>query len=77
MWGNWLCKNIIILYMTRMSFYYLAYYMQKQFTKIMALKPPVPPVPPSSSDKDKEDYKEEFEPKPEYGKDFYMSFLIR
>jgi hypothetical protein len=60
-----------------MSFYYLAYYMQKQFTKTVAPKPPAPPVPPPSSDKDKEDYKEEFEPKPEYGKDFYMSFLIR
>ena len=54
-----------------MSFYYLAYYMQKQFTKIMATKPPVPPVPPPSSDKDKEDYKEEFEPNPDYGKDFF------
>ncbi len=65
--------------MTRMSFYYLAYYMQKQFIKTVAPKPPAPPVPPvptPSSDKDKEDYKEEFEPKPEYGKDFYMSFLI-
>ena len=57
--------------MTRMSFYYLAYYMQKQFIKTVAPKPPVPPqAPPSSSDKDKEDYKEEFEPKPEYGRDF-------
>jgi hypothetical protein len=45
--------------------------MQKQFTKIMATKPPVPPVPPPSSDKDKEDYKEEFEPNPDYGKDFF------
>ena len=53
--------------MTRMSFYYLAYYMQKQFIKTVA---PKPPVPSPSSDKDKEDYKEEFEPKPEYGKDF-------
>ena len=57
--------------MTRMSFYYLAYYMQKQFIKTVAPKPPVPPqAPPSSSDKDKEDYKEELEPKPEYGRDF-------
>ena len=63
-----------------MSFYYLAYYMQKQFIKTVAPKPQAPPAPPPSSDKDKEDYKEdykeEFKPKPEYGKDFYMSFLI-
>ena len=46
-----------------MSFYYLAYYMQKQFIKKVAPKPPAPPVPPQappvqlpSSDKDKEDY---------------------
>lgn len=57
--------------MTRMSFYYLAYYMQKQFLKKAQSKPPKPPVPPSSSDKDKEDYKEEFEPNPDYGKDFF------
>ena len=70
MWGNWLCKNIII-YMTRMSFYYLAYYLQKQFTKTMVSKPPAPPqAPPPSSDKDKEDYTEEFEPNPDYGRDF-------
>ncbi len=57
--------------MTRMSFYYLAYYMQKQFNKIVAPKPPKPPqAPPPSSDKDKEDYKEEFEPNPDYGRDF-------
>ena len=56
--------------MTRMSFYYLAYYMQKQFIKKVAPKPQAPPVPPSSSDKDKEDYKEEFEPNPDYGRDF-------
>ena len=58
-----------------MSFYYLAYYMQKQFIKTIAPKPQAalvvaPPVPPSSSDKDKEDYKEEFEPNPDYGRDF-------
>jgi hypothetical protein len=56
--------------MTRMSFYYLAYYMQKQFIKTVAPKPPATPVPPPSSDKDKEDYKEEFEPNPDYGRDF-------
>ena len=71
MWSNWLCENIIILYMTRMSFYYLAYYMQKQFLKTVAPKPPAPPVPIPSSDKDKEDYKEEFEPNPDYGRDFF------
>ena len=58
-----------------MSFYYLAYYMQKQFIKTVAPKPPVPPqappVQPPSSDKDKEDYKEEFEPNPDYGRDFF------
>ena len=56
-----------------MSFYYLAYYMQKQFIKTVAPKPQAPPVPPQappSSDKDKEDYKEEFEPNPDYGRDF-------
>ena len=61
--------------MTRMSFYYLAYYMQKQFSKKALSKQSVqsvPPVPPPSSDKDKEDYKEEFEPNPDYGKDFYI-----
>ena len=64
--------------MTRMSFYYLAYYMQKQFSKKALSKqsvqsvPSVPPVPPSSSDKDKEDYKEEFEPNPDYVRDFYI-----
>jgi len=51
-----------------MSFYYLAYYIRQQFLKKAPSKPQNPPVPPSSSDK--EDYKEEFEPKPEYGKDF-------
>jgi hypothetical protein len=60
--------------MTRMSFYYLAYYMQKQFIKTVASKPQplpqAPPVPLPSSDKDKEDYKEEFEPNPDYGRDF-------
>ena len=56
--------------MTRMSFYYLAYYMQKQFIKTVAPKPQAPPVPIPSSDKDKEDYKEEFEPNPDYGRDF-------
>ena len=61
--------------MTRMSFYNIlfTYYMQKQFIKPVAPKPPVPPVPPQappSSDKDKEDYKEEFEPNPDYGRDF-------
>ncbi len=70
MWCNWFCKNVIYI-MTRMSFYYLAYYMQKQFLKKAQSKPPKPPVPPSSSDKDKEDYKEEFEPNPDYGKDFF------
>ena len=69
MWGNWLCKNVI-LFMTRISFYYLAYYLQKQFSKKAPPVPPKPPVPSPSSDKDKEDYREEFEPKPEYGKDF-------
>ena len=57
-----------------MSFYYLAYYMQKQFIKTVASKPQplpqAPPVPLPSSDKDKEDYKEEFEPNPDYGRDF-------
>jgi hypothetical protein len=57
--------------MTRMSFYYLTYYLQKQFIKTVSPKPPMPPVPPPSSDKDKEDYKEEFEPNPDYGKDFF------
>ncbi len=52
-----------------MSFYYLAYFMQKQFIKTIAPKPPVPQKPPSS-DKDKEDYKEEFEPNPDFGRDF-------
>jgi len=56
--------------MTRMSFYNLAYYAQRQFTKTVTPKPPVPPQAPPSSDKDKEDYKEEFEPNPDYGKDF-------
>jgi len=73
-WGNGLCENIIILYMTRMSFYYLAYCMRQQITKTVAPKPQAPPqappVPPSSSDKDKEDYEEEFEPNPDYGRDF-------
>jgi len=45
--------------------------MQKQFSKKALLKPSVPPVPPPSSDKDKEDYKEEFEPNPDYGQDFF------
>ena len=54
-----------------MSFYYLAYYARNQFTKTVAPKPPAPPqAPPPSSDKDKEDYKEEFEPNPDYGRDF-------
>ncbi len=53
-----------------MSFYYLAYYARNQFTKTIAPKPP--PQAPPSSDKDKEDYKEEFEPNPDYGKDFYI-----
>ena len=57
--------------MTRMSFYYLAYCMRQQFSKTMLSKPQAPPVPPPSSDKDKEDYKEEFEPNPDYGKDFF------
>jgi hypothetical protein len=57
--------------MTRMSFYYLAYYMQKQFIKTVAPKPPTLPQAPPSSDKDKEDYKEEFEPNPDYGNDFF------
>jgi hypothetical protein len=63
--------------MNRMSFYYLTYCMRQQFIKKVAPKPLMPPVPPPSSDKDKEDYKEEFEPNPDYGKDFYMSFLIK
>jgi hypothetical protein len=63
--------------MTRMSFYSFAFYMRQHFSKKAPHKPQAPPVPPPSSDKDKEDYKEEFEPKPEYGKDFYMSFLVR
>ena len=58
--------------MTRMSFYYLAYYLRKEFSKAVAPKPPAPPVPTPSSDKDKEDYKEEFEPNPDYGRDFYI-----
>jgi hypothetical protein len=45
--------------------------MQKQFSKKAPPVTPVPPQAPPSSDKDKEDYKEEFEPKPEYGKDFF------
>ncbi len=57
--------------MTRMSFYYLAYCMRQQFSKAVAPKPPVPPQAPPSSDKDKEDYKEEFEPNPDYGKEFF------
>ena len=48
----------------------MAYYLQKQFSKKAPPVPPKPPVPSPSSDKDKEDYREEFEPKPEYGKDF-------
>ena len=63
--------------MIRMSFYSLAYCMRQYFSKKAPPKPPKPPVPPPSSDKDKEDYKEEFEPKPEYGKDIYISLLIR
>ncbi len=54
-----------------MSFFYLAYYLRKQFNKTVVSKPPVPPQAPPSSDKDKEDYKEEFEPNPDYGKDFF------
>ena len=57
-----------------MSFYYLAYCLQKQFIKTVAPNPPKQPIPPQSpppsSDKDKEDYKEEFEPNPDYGRDF-------
>ncbi len=57
-----------------MSFYYLAYCMRQQFIKKVAPKPPAspqaPPVQLPSSDKDKEDYKEEFEPNPDYGRDF-------
>lgn len=59
--------------MTRMSFYYLAYIIRQPFSKKALSKQPVPfvpPVPPPSSDKDKEDYKEEFEPNPDYGRDF-------
>jgi hypothetical protein len=66
--------------MIRMSFYSLAFYMRQHFSKKTPPKPPKPPVQPlptPSSDKDKEDYKEEFEPKPEYGKDIYISLLIR
>lgn len=63
--------------MTRMSFYYLAYCMRQQSSKKAQSKLSVPPQAPPSSDKDKEDYKEEFEPNPDYGKDFYMSFLIK
>lgn len=37
---------------------------------IIGLKKPKPPQQPPSSDKDKEDYKEEFEPNPDFGKDF-------
>ena len=58
--------------MTRMSFYYLAYIIRQPFLKKAPPKQSVPPVPPPSSDKDKEDYKEEFEPNPDYGKDFYI-----
>ena len=58
--------------MNRMSFYYLAYCMRQQLSKkAVAPKPPVPPQAPPSSDKDKEDYKEEFEPNPDYGKEFF------
>lgn len=56
-----------------MSFYYLAYIIRQPFSKKALSKQPVPfvpPVPPPSSDKDKEDYKEEFEPNPDYGRDF-------
>jgi hypothetical protein len=56
--------------MTRMSFYYLAYYIRQQFLKQVPPKLPKPPVPPPSSDKDKEGYEEEFEPNPDYGRDF-------
>ena len=55
-----------------MSFYYLAYIIRQPFLKKAPPKQSVPPVPPPSSDKDKEDYKEEFEPNPDYGKDFYI-----
>lgn len=55
-----------------MSFYYLAYCMRQQITKTVAPKPQAPPVTIPSSDKDKEDYKEEFEPNPDYGRDFYI-----
>jgi hypothetical protein len=48
--------------------------MRQQFIKKVAPKPPAspqaPPVQLPSSDKDKEDYKEEFEPNPDYGRDF-------
>lgn len=56
--------------MNRMSFYYLTYCMRQQLSKKVAPKQTVPPVPLPSSDKDKEDYKEEFEPNPDYGRDF-------
>jgi hypothetical protein len=44
---------------------------QQLSKKAVAPKPPVPPQAPPSSDKDKEDYKEEFEPNPDYGKEFF------
>lgn len=54
-----------------MSFYYLAYCMRQQSSKKAQSKLSVPPQAPPSSDKDKEDYKDEFEPNPDYGKDFF------
>ena len=54
-----------------MNFYAMIYFQNFKNTWAkqtkLAAKPPVPP----SSDKDKEDYKEEFEPNPDYGKDFF------
>ena len=57
--------------MNKMNFYAMIYFQNFKNTWAkqtkQAAKPPVPP----SSDKDKEDYKEEFEPNPDYGKDFF------
>jgi hypothetical protein len=55
-----------------MSVYSLSFYMRQYFSKKASPKPQAPPVPIPSSDKDKEDYKEEFEPNPDYGRDFYI-----
>ncbi len=52
-----------------MNFYSLIYL--RTFKNILQPTKQTPLPPPPSSDKDKEDYKEEFEPNPDYGKDFF------